>query len=50
VQNARSVIGIRNLECVRSRWRTESDRYLDDEHVATVVKDVERRSPFVTDY
>ena len=49
MQNARSVIGIRNLEYVRSLWRTESNRHLDDELVAIVVNDDELRSPFVTD-
>lgn len=49
MQNARSVIGIRNLEYVRSLWRTESNRYLGDELVAIVVNDDELRSPFVTD-
>ena len=49
MQNARSVIGIRKLEEVRSLWRTESNRYLDSDLVAIVVSDDELRSPFVTD-
>ena len=49
MQNARSVIGIRELEEVRSLWLTESNRYLDDDLVAIVVNDDELRSPFVTD-
>ena len=48
MQRARSVIGIRNVQYVRSLWRTESHRYLDDEHVATVVKNDELRFAFVT--
>ena len=48
MQLARSAIGIRNLECVRSPARPVINRYKDDEHIAPVVNDACLRSSIVT--